>query len=83
MGSRNEKVYTCDVTYQRLGPCGKELRTKEDGLILHGQLSVPNGEKEAFVMGPEYVICWSCFHRLFPSPEYRAYQDNIAQSYER
>ena len=87
MGIRIERIYTCDCVDDpaRGGkPCDKEIRTQEDGILFAGSLSAPDRAKT--LSSPDDPsewtgLCWKHFHQLFPSPEYRYYQDAIAASY--
>jgi hypothetical protein len=82
---RTITVYTCDHAN-----CGKELKTADDGLVLDGFLHTPDNKhalrsREASRAGPgePHALCWDHFHQLFPSPQSRAYEDEIRRSYER
>lgn len=86
---RTITVYTCDAkTDGRV--CGKELATADDGLVLDGRLYVPgeqrsvrSAEASRAAPGEPFAMCWDCFHATFPSPQIRAYRDEMARGYER
>jgi hypothetical protein len=82
---RTITVYTCDHT-----GCGKELATAADGIVLDGLLYTP-GEKHKLrskepsrdAPSEPHALCWEHFHELFPSPQIRAWRDEMARGYER
>lgn len=87
---RTITVFLCDAPTYGGKSCGKEIKTVEDGLILDGHLRTADDKHALRSETPDggtlpetTAICWGHFHELFPSPQMRAYGDEIARSYER